>query len=541
MAPSEDRRAGKMAALGMPMTRRRLLGGTAAAGLALGAGNLLAACGGGSSSPTGAGSTAASGAPRRGGRLRVGHVGAGKGESFDPARGSSFIDASRYYNLYDPLVRVNPDFSIDPGLAEAWQPNSDGTLWEIKLRPDVVWHNGKPFTADDVIFTMRLMGDPSHVGHASVANVRLGELKKVDDLTLSVPLKGPSARFMDSWVQQNTVIVQDGTTSFAIPVGTGPFQFVSFTQGERSLCKRNPNYWEEGKPYADEWEDISIDDNTARLNALLSGEIDMMSQLDFNQAKAHQAQGDIQVIDAPSPAFQVMLMAVDLEPFKDERVRQALRLIPDRQALIDGALAGFGTLGNDLFGYGLPYYAEDLPVREQDLEQAKSLLKAAGQEGLTVTLHTSDIVPGFVEVATLFAQQAKGAGVTVNVKKESAAAYFDTALLYTKLDFAQSYWTTGSLSAWYEQALASDAVWNETHWRDTSYDSLIRQAQGAINEDEATDLWHQVQQIQYDNGGYIGWANQNIVDAASNNVGGIVPNPFFNLGAWNYRDVYLKS
>src|SRR5262249_3898369 len=159
---------------------------------------------------------------------------------------------------------------------------------------------------------------------------------------------------------------------------------------------RNPSYWQEGKPYVDELEDISIDDDSARLNALLAGEIDLMTQLPFVQARAHKTRGDIQVIDPPSPSAQVFVMAIDLAPFQGKRVPQALRLIPDRQALIVGALAGFGTPGNDLVGAGLPYF-DDLPVRHQDLEQAKSLLKAAGQEGLTVTLHTSNIVPGFVE------------------------------------------------------------------------------------------------------------------------------------------------
>ena len=87
-------------------------------------------------------------------------------------------------------------------------------------------------------------------------------------------------------------------------------------------------------------------------------------------------------------------MRVDRPPFNDVHVRQAFRLIVDRQALINGALGGFGTVGNDLFGKGLPYYAKSLPVREQDLEQAKSLLKKAGKSNLTVTLQTSDIVPG---------------------------------------------------------------------------------------------------------------------------------------------------
>jgi peptide/nickel transport system substrate-binding protein len=265
----------------------------------------------------------------------------------------------------------------------------------------------------------------------------------------------------------------------------------------------------------------------------------MMSQLPFAQAKQQQELGEIQVISAESPAIQVLLMAVDIPPFDDVRVRQAFRLIADRQALIDGALFGFGSLGNDLAGKGLPFFAEDLPVREQDLEQAQALLAEAGQENLTVTLHTSDIVPGFVEAATLFAEQAKGAGVTVEVKKEPANAYFDTSLLYTKLDFAQSFWTFSSIPLWYEQALLSNAVWNETHWRDEAFDQMIRDAQGAPDEETATELWHQIQQTQYDEGGYIVWANQNLVDGAAQNVQGIVPSSFFNLGGWNYRDVWL--
>ena len=297
----------------------------------------------------------------RGGRLRVGHVGAGKGESFNPGRGSSFIDASRYYNLYDPLVRVNPDFSQSPALALAWTPNATRTVWEVKLRPGVKWHDGSPFTADDVIYTLRQMGNPKHVGHASVLNIRLADVKKKGPLVVRIPLKSPDARLSDSFVQQNTVMMKNGETDFAHPIGTGPFMFKSFEVGVRSLCTRNPDYWEHGKPYVDSWEDISIDDNSARLNALLAGQIDMMSQLDFDQAKAQKSAKKIQVIDAPSPAYQVFIMRTDRPPFNDVRVRQAFRLIVDRQALINVALGGFGTPGNDLFGQGLPYFAKSLP------------------------------------------------------------------------------------------------------------------------------------------------------------------------------------
>ena len=191
----------------------------------------------------------------------------------------------------------------------------------------------------------------------------------------------------------------------------------------------------------------------------------MISQIPFAQAKQQQDKGEIQVIVAESPALQVFLMAVDIEPFDDPLVRQAFRLIPDRQALIDSALFGFGSVGNDLAGKGLPFYAEDLAPREQDLEQAAALLRQAGKENLEVTLHTSDIVPGFVEAATLFAQQAQGAGVKVEVKREPANAYFDKSLLYTKLDFAQSFGPTRPSRCGTSRPLLSDAVWNETHWR----------------------------------------------------------------------------
>ncbi len=131
--------------------------------------------------------------------------------------------------------------------------------------------------------------------------------------------------------------------------------------------------------------------------------------------------------------------------------------------------------------------------------------------------------------------------MNVQVKKEDPNAYFDTSLLYTHIPFGQSFWTISSLGTWYTQALLSDAIWNETHFRDPAYDKAIQDAAGAPTPEEATSRWADVQQTQYDEGGYIVWANQNLVDAAGKNVKGIVPSPFFNLGGWNYRDVWLEQ
>ena len=523
------------------LSRRRFLQGAAGVGIALGAGGLLAACNGGDGEGASDTTTTASGDIKRGGVFRVGHVGGGKSEGFNPGVGGGWIDTSRQYQIYDPLTRVNPDLTQVPGLALEWNKNEDGTVYEVKLRSDVVFHNGKAFTADDVIYSLRLMGDEKHTGHFAVTNINLDELKKIDDLTVQIPLKSPNADLAGAFVNGTTVMVQDGHTDFTKPVGTGPFVLESFTPGERSHAAANKEYWDEGKPYVDAWEDISIDDADGRLNALLAGEIDAMSQLGYPQAKAQVAAGEINVVNAPSPSMLCFYMAVDRAPFTDNRVREAFRHIPDRQAMIDGAISGFGTLGNDLFGKGYKYFADDMPVREHDPEKVKSLLKQAGHEDLEVTLHTSEAVPGFVESATLFAQQAKAAGVTVNIKKESPSAFFDTSLLYTKLDFSQDFWAAGSVGAWFELALLSTAAWNETHWRDPAFDKLIREAQGAPDEQAAEEKFHELQQIQYDEGGYIIWTNINIVDATANYVKGIVPSSFTALGGWDYKSAWLDK
>jgi peptide/nickel transport system substrate-binding protein len=521
---------------GSDLSRRGFLAGAAA----LGAGAMLPYA-----SPASAAARALlahpAAAPKRGGLLRVAHVGGGNEESFNPGKAQSDIDASRAWNLYDPLNRVNPDFTLAPGLAVEWNANKSATVWEVKLRQGVTWHNGKTFTADDVIFTFQQNAKPGNFGSTAVQNVDLGGLKKLNNYTLKIPLKTPNGSLPYQFVLQQNVIIQDGQTNFSHPVGTGAFVFQSFIPGQHSICTANKNYWDNGKPYVAEWEDISIPDPTARLNALLSGQIDAMQSIDFATAKVYQSSSKIKLLNVPSPVWQVFLMRVDTAPFNDNRVREAMRLIVDRHALIEGALSGFGTPGNDLFGKGMPYFASDLPIRHQDIAKAKSLLKAAGHANMTVQLDTSNIVPGFVQAATLFAQQAAKAGVTIKVKQDPASSYFNASLLYTHVPFGQSNWQAASLSTFYQPALMTNGVFNETHWKSKAYDGQINSAIAAASHASAEQRWHAVQEVQYNQGGYIGWANVNNVDALAPYVKGVVGNGFWNLGAFDYRDWWLDK
>jgi peptide/nickel transport system substrate-binding protein len=519
------------------MTRRMMLRGTALTGLAIGAGSLLSGC---FSSDTP--SKTAGGPPRRGGTLRVGMVGAGKTESMNPSGTvSALINMALCGAVYDSLVQITPDLKLDPSLATKWSSDDSAKTWTIDLRNDVKWHNGDPFTAEDVIYTLKWSNEPeSNLGDYT-SGINIEGLRAQSPSVLVVPLNEPDMFFMHKL--SALFVIKNGTTKFDQPVGTGPFVFESLTPGQQGTFGRNPNYWIPEKPYVDKLVIQSITDDTARLNALQGGQIDVMGQVPLSQAKTIDSQG-LKLLSGPSTAGHAFYMAVDQAPFSDPRVRQAFRLLADREQLVNVALNGFGTVGNDLYGKGLQFYDDSLPQRTLDVDKAKALLAEAGfASGLTVELQTSNVVPGMVEAATLFQQQAKAGGVEINIVNVDASAYFDPSQKFLKMPFAQTYWAgTTEIVSFFQLALLPGAISNETHWDNAKTTALIEQASQSISPQEAGPLWNQVQKEQYDEGGYIWWGIPDFVDATAGNVAGITPSKNLPLGLpWGLADAYFVS
>jgi peptide/nickel transport system substrate-binding protein len=264
-----------------------------------------------------------------------------------------------------------------------------------------------------------------------------------------------------------------------------------------------------------------------------------MAQLNYAQAKAHQATGDVNVLVAHAPQVLMFYMDTTKPPFNDNRVRLAMKLVADRPALIKAGISGFGTVGNDIVGKGLPFYDNSIPQRTQDIDRAKSLLKSAGHDGLKVTLQTSDVIPGFVESATLLAQQASAAGITIQLQQVPASSYFNPSLKYLKMLFAETQWPPSSLKFFYLQALAANAPYNETHWQSKSFNALLSKAIGELDHAKAQRYWNQVQQIQWSQGGYLSWTNADFVDALSKKVNGLKPSSAGILGNHRFLDAWL--
>jgi len=253
-------------------------------------------------------------------------------------------------------------------------------VWIVKLRSGVQFHNGKPVTADDVIFSIQRILDPKNpkVGATSIGYVDAKNLKKIDNLTVRIPLKFANAAFPDDIGQYFNSIVPVGYDP-KNPVGTGPLKYQSFTPGQQSVFVRFPDYHQHGLPYLDTVTIIdSFASDTAAFNALQGGEIDVFSTAPLNLAKQIEGNAQLKALVSLPGQWTPFTMRVDKAPFTDVNVRQAMRYIVDRTQLIDLSLDGFGAVGNDVFSQWDPDYDSSLK-RDQDLDKAKSLLKRAGQ------------------------------------------------------------------------------------------------------------------------------------------------------------------
>ncbi|HWD66245.1 MAG TPA: ABC transporter substrate-binding protein [Solirubrobacteraceae bacterium] len=395
------------------ITRKDLLKRAASGAVLLGTPSLLAACGGGSSGGGsgggGGGGSTSSAKLKSGGNLRVGATGGSAKDVIDAHNAVADTDIVRISALYEPLAAPTPDFKgTQMVLAESIEPVSgNAAMWDIRLRPGVEFTNGKTVTAEDVIFSINRIVNPKSpgTGAASISYINAKGMKKMDSRTVRVPLQFANAGFVDDLGQYfNNIVPTDYNPKS--PVGTAAWKYQSFTPGQQSVFVKNPNYWQSGKPYADQLTIIDFADDTARVNALLAGQIDIADTVPTELLPQVQSNGNAVVYDNPAGGWLPITMRVDQAPFNDVRVRQAMRLIVNRPQMVQQVLSGHGQVGNDVYGRFDPSYDSSLPQRHQDIEQAKSLLKAAGHENLSVTLVTGSILAGVPEESQVFAQQA---------------------------------------------------------------------------------------------------------------------------------------
>jgi peptide/nickel transport system substrate-binding protein len=509
----------------------------------LSAGGLLAACGGGSSSASSsasAGSSPAStGTIKAGGALKVGATGGGAKDTIDAHLPTADTDIMRCWNLYEPLAVRPPSFgALEMMVAssiEAEKGKADS--WVVTVRDGIEFHNGKTVTPDDVVFSLNRIIDPKDpkVGAASIGYVDIKGVKKISKNQVRIPLKFANTGFLDDIGQYFNAIVPVGYDP-AKPVGTGAFMYESFTAGQQSVFKKFPNYWQHGKPYVDSLTIIDFTDDTARVNALLGGQVDAIDNLPTGQIQQVKGNSALKVLISQTGQWQPFTMRIDQAPFNDVRVRQAMRLIVNRPQMVEQVLSGQGRIANDMYSPFDPAFDSSLPQRAQDIDQAKSLLKAAGHAGLSVQLVTAPVFNGVVQAAEVFAQQATAAGVKVSLRKLDTGTFYGPN--YLKWTFAQDFWATREYLPQVAQGSLPTSPFNETHWGDAKFVGLINQARAELDAGKRADILHEAESMEYNQGGYIIPYFSNQIDAYSSKVGGFVEaKSGFPLGNYWFKNV----
>ncbi|WP_325094247.1 ABC transporter substrate-binding protein, partial [Leucobacter sp. M11] len=494
-----------------------------------------------SSDPDTSGGTTGAGDPVTGGSLSVGVVGGSIKDTLDAHVPVTHPDQARVIQLYSTLIDYSVDHELQMALAESVEPSADARTWTVTLREGLKFSDGSPITSADVIASIMRITDPDDpkAGATALADLDRDAVEAVDELTAVFPFNDPTTVFADSLAQYASGIVPADYDP-ENPVSSGPFMPQSFEPGQQSVFVKNPNYFREGEPFLDEVTIINFPDDTARVNALLGGQVDAIDQLPLGQTSVVEANDGFEVLESPSGSWLPFTMRVDTAPFDDVRVRQAFRLIVDRQQMVDQVLDGRGEIGNDMYAPYDACYPSDIPQRTQDIEEAKRLLAEAGQSDLTVELVTSPVAAGIVEAAQVFAQQAAEAGVTVEINRVDTGDFYGER--YLDWTFAQDFWFTRDYLPQTDVSSFESSPYNETHWNDPEWTRIALEARGELDEDRRCELIREAQQIEYDTGGYIVWGFPNTVDAYRVGVNGFVPDPSgIPLTSFAFRLVWLDQ
>jgi peptide/nickel transport system substrate-binding protein len=475
--------------------------------------------------------------PKRGGTLTVGSIGS-TDDSLDPNKELSNMDLQRNFNFYDTLTYFPHDaFNLQYGLAESIELTAGATVATVRLRKGVEWHNGKPLTADDLIYSINRIIAPNAPHAGLLKSINPKALKKIDAQTVQIGLNFADSIFADRWYVPQLSILPVGFNP-AKPVGTGPFMLKSFTPGQRSVFVRNPNYWMSGQPYLDELVIIDLTDPTAQINALLSGQVDAIDSVPLNETSALSSRSNLKLLEANGGYFQPIVMRVDTKPFNDNRVREAFRLMVDRPGMIEQAYNGYASIGNDMASHGDPAYPNSLPQRVQDIDKAKSLLKAAGQSHLTLTMTTANEDYGLVPSAEVFAQNASQAGVTINLSVLQPSVWDPK---FSTWPFTQGYWGNKPFGIMFSLLYAPGGIFNETHFNDAQANKIFTEALEDENTSSRNEKLMAIEKILYERGGHIIHSFRKTVDAYSSQFTGFTPDTStgWSLGQYRYKEVSL--
>jgi peptide/nickel transport system substrate-binding protein len=495
--------------------------------------------------------------PKKGGKIRMAMV---VQDISDPHTYDWVEKSNIGRQMCEYLTITGSDNVTRPMLAESWQPSEDLKTWTFKLRKGVTFGNGEECTADDVVYNVARWLNPATGSSilgllnamvdtkdgkdkdgkpVKIKTMTPGAIEKVDSHTVRFHLNAPDLALPEKLYHYPAMIVhrsfdaKGGNLSKTPELGTGPYTLAEYKVGEKAVIKRRSTpYWGDA-PYLDEIHYIDLGtEATASLAALASKQVDAIYQLDLNTLEAVKAIPGVGLHQATTAQAGVMRMQVDVKPFDDIRVRQAILLASDNAQNLQISHRGLGALGENHHVCDCQPDFAALPKVPRDIAAAKKLLAEAGYaDGLEITCNVGNTQGTWEQDSVVVLKQNLAeAGITLNVNVMPSAQYWE---VWDKAPFSLTSWTHRPLGTMLlGLAYRSGVPWNETHYDSKEFDDLLAQAESTIDINERRKVMAKVEKRIQDDAVMVQPFFRSVMSATSDKVKGMQMHPT-NYHQWN--------
>ena len=479
--------------------------------------------------------------PRSGGSLKAAGWSASTADTLDPAKASLSTDYVRCCAFYNRLTFIDEAGKTNMELAEAIE-TKDAKVWTIKLKKGVVFHDGKPLTSADVVYSLKrhtLAETGSKVN--SIAK-QMVEFKAVDPLTVEVTLAAPNGDLPTILAMHHFMIIRDGVTNFAKANGTGAFVCENFEPGVRSIGVKNKNYWKSGAPYLDSFEFFGIADDPARVNALLSGDIQLAGAINPRSIRLVESQPGVVLQKSTAGNYTDLNMRLDMAPGDKKDFVTGMKYIINREQIQKSALRGLAEVANDQpVSPASIYHNKALKPKAFDPEKAKHHFEKAGVLGQKIPVIASDAASSSIDMAMLIQQAAQAIGVTLDVQRVPSDGYWSNYWLKAPVHFGNIN-PRPTPDILFSLLYASTAPWNESKYNSEKFDKMLIEARGSLDEAKRRTIYDEMQVMVSEEAGTAIPVYISNVDALSSKLKGLKSNPLGGMMGYAFAEyVWLEA
>jgi peptide/nickel transport system substrate-binding protein len=473
--------------------------------------------------------------PKRGGQIRVAGYSSSTADTVDPAKQTLSTDYARCNMFYNGLTTLDGNLTPQPALAESFE-TTDATNWTFKIRKGVQFHDGKELTSADVVYSLQRNKDPAIGSIAKTLAAQMEDIKATGPNEVQIRLSAPNADLPVVLGTFHFKIIKEGTTSFTTAVGTGPYKCKEFSPGVHSVAVRNENYWKSGKPYIDQIEFFGIADEAARINALLSGDIQFAGGISPRLTRQVKDASGFEVFETRSGAYTDLIVRLDTPPTNNADFVMAMKYLMDREQMRTAIYQGYAVVANDQpIDPTNRFYDPSLPQRPFDLDKAKYHFGKSGIGATAIDLIASPAANASPEMAVLMQDAGRKIGLNLNIKRVPADGYWANYWLKSAVCFGNIN-PRPSADILMTLFFKSDAPWNESRWKNAKFDQLLSAARAEPDQAKRKQMYAEMQAMIRDDAGIGIPLFISLLDAHVSALKGLAPIPTGGMMGYDFAE-----